>query len=196
RWPLTSDLLQSRRPPPPPHRLIKPRVPHLPHLLEPRHVPQHVDHSLRHPALDPHVGGELAGVKGACEPGWDELPELICGAEGVRLADADQVLVLAHVVSLSPAAATAVPGESPLLDVDEHDFEGQLRMGKRLGEVDEVIEQVEQPALLGTAAAGKDRATRAIELDDYFAGDDRFDDANLVRLGEVTHLIRDNAQPP
>src|SRR5690606_11757141 len=113
---------------------------------------------------------------------------------GVRLADADEVLVFALMVVLSPAATATVAWEAVLLDVDQHHLEGELRLREGLGEVDQVVEHVEQHALLGTAAAGDNGATRAVELDDHLAGDDRFDNPDFVRLGQVVDLAGDHPE--
>ncbi len=51
-------------------------------------------------------------------------------------------------------------------------------------EVDQLIEQIDQSAALGTAALMKDPPAAAVELEDRFFDHDRFDDEHAMRFEE------------
>ena len=75
-----------------------------------------------------------------------------------------QLLVFDDKVVFPIAAAPAVARISPFLDLDQHHFERQPRMGKNFGKINEFIEHIEQHALFWAATALDDPTAFATAL--------------------------------
>ena len=79
-------------------------------------------------------------------------------------------------------------------DFDQQDVHRETRVWEHLREVDEFIENIQQLPTFGTLSAADLPAVGRVELNEVFAGDDRFDDAYRVFLEELFGFVADRRQ--
>ena len=68
-----------------------------------------------------------------------------------------------------------MPWISPLLDVDQGDFQGEIRMGKDTREVDQFVKNVQPTASLGAESAAQDLTALRVLANKLFANHNRLD---------------------
>ena len=73
-----------------------------------------------------------------------------------------------------------MPRVAQFLDLYQHDFQRQARVGIDAREVDQLLEYIEHGPLFRAATARDDAAARALLFDEVFAGDDRLDEPHLM----------------
>ena len=79
------------------------------------------------------------------------------------------MLIFDLMIVVAPPAPPAVARIAPFFDFDEQHFERQPAMRKHAREVHQLLEHIEQRALLRTAAARHDPAARAATLHQMLA---------------------------
>ena len=87
-----------------------------------------------------------------------------------------------------------MPRVPPLFDIDERGLERQVLVRKDTREVDQVVEEVQQVALLRAQAAAHDAAVLGRELDELLADDNGLDNQHTVMGGQVLDFVADRRQ--
>ena len=105
--------------------------------------------------------GQVSGVELRRQLAGGQQTQVGRDAQFEALVYRDQSLIGDHVIALAPAAPAAVAGMAIFLDVDQQGFEREIRVRKDAREVDQLGEQVQERAPLGTAASLDDVGPRA-----------------------------------
>ncbi len=153
-------------------------------------VPQAVGDLLSSPAGDRDPLGERLCVETAGEFDRHQVQQIAGVSQRESPVDLEQFPVGDMVAAARPAP---LGWRAPFLDFHECDFQCELRVGEDGGEVNQVVEQVQWRASLGTASSAHD-LTLTGAGHDPFDGGDRLDDCYGMRLEEPADLIAEGSE--
>lgn len=148
-----------------------------------------VGDALRQPAGYAEGLGELPGMEGLWQHRREEMAKVGGGTEAMDFSQLDEPLVFHLVIPFSAASAPSVAGITPLLDIHQGHIQGQPWMGKDAGEVDEVLEDVQESAVFGAEPSANHRSVAESASDEEFFHHDRLDHEDLVVLEQPAHFV-------
>lgn len=153
-----------------------------------------VGHALCQPALDAELLGQLTGVKWPRQPPRQESEQINGRMKLVDFQHVDQPLIFDLMIAGSSPPPPPVTRVSPFFDFHQRHFEHQPPIWKNAREMDQLVEQVEQPAPFRALSPLDNAAARAAEFDQHLAGDDRFDQQHAVFADERGDFVADGRE--
>ena len=108
--------------------------------------------------------------------------------------NSNEPLVFHDVVRAASSSTPTMTGVPPFLDVHHRHFDGQLRVWKDPGEMDQFVEHVDFATSFRAQPASDDLAASRILRDELLATDDGFDDENTVTAQQVANLVADRRE--
>lgn len=137
---------------------------------------------------------EVARVKGPGHSARQKCCEIGCGAKMMFAQHGNQLLILDLKIIHPPTSPPTVARKTPLLDLDQGNFERQSWMRKNASEIDQFLKQIPNLASLRTLPPLYDGTIFAFPLHERLFDDQRFDDADGVLFQQLGNFIADCRQ--
>ena len=144
--------------------------------------------------MDAQAIRDVPGVKRVWQVARQQRKQVARRLKLMNADDGEQPLTFDDEIVASPAAAAAMARIAPLFDFNQRRLQHEPRVRKHPREIDELMEQIEQAALLGTQAARDFLAAGLREPHELLANNEWLDHKNLVRFEQASDLRTNGSQ--